>query len=130
MVTIVDRTGEQKEIKWDQRIWSFGKKTTLVLPLDVATSLFNSINTTHFVHTTAGEFVRRYGVVDAPEDWVAEVGMDVLETSPLTRDASRLEGWDASQAGAKTDVIDLKQTPNRPQRGDYANQGDLARAGS
>lgn len=130
MVTIVDRTGEQKEIKYDQRIYSFGKKSTQILPLEVATWLFSSMNTTHFVHTTDGQFVRRYGVMDAPEDWVAEVGMDVLETTPLARDVSRLENWDTSQAGQQTEVIDLKTTPNRPQPGDYANQGSLARAGS
>ena len=123
MVTIIDRTGEKQEFKYDQRIYSF-KKDQLVLPLDVATWLFRSGN--HHVHTTTGEFVRRYGVVDAPEDWVTEMGVEVLDTTPLTRDRTRLEGWDAEGLDplrTRATVVDLRATANRPRQGDYVNQG-------
>ena len=131
MVTIIDRTGEQQEIKYDQRVYGFGKKTTLVLPLEVATFVFRSDKFN--IHTTEGEFVRRYGVTDAPEDWVAEIGVDVLETAPLMRDVTRLEGWDAEAVDplrGKAVVMDLKTTQHRPRVGDYVNQGAAARVGS
>jgi hypothetical protein len=123
LVTIVDRTGEQQEIRFDNRIWSFGKKTTQVLPLEVASWLFRN-GDKHLIHTTDGDFVRRYGVVDAPEDWVEEMGADVLETSPLTRDTTRAEGWDAeSVRTGPVKLVDLTTTEHRPRRGDYVNQG-------
>ena len=128
MVTIIDRTGERKEFKFDQRVYAFGTtkagqpKTEMVLDETIAGWLLRSNNPEHFVHTTEGEFVRRYGVVDAPEDWVTEIGVEVLETSPLTRDTTRLEGWDAEAADplrAKATVLNLK-TPAAPKKtGDY-----------
>lgn len=125
MVTIVDRTGERKEFKYDQQVWAFGKKAEQVLPLEVATWLFS--RSEHYVHTTDGDFTRRYGVVDAPEDWVSQVGVDVLDTAPLARDTTRLEGWDAEAADplrAKATVIDTKVNPAlRVRTGDYVNQG-------
>ena len=132
MVTILDRTGEQQEIKYDQIVYSFGKKTTLVLPLEVATWVLRS--GAHLVHTTDGQYVRRYGVVDAPEDWVAELGLDVLVTDSLTRDITRLEGWDAEAVdplrATTTKVLDLKTTAARPRADDYVNLGATGRAGS
>jgi hypothetical protein len=133
MVTIIDRTGEQHEVKYDQVVYAFGKKSQLILPMEVATWLFRGAR--HYIHTTDGQYVRRYGVVDAPEEWVAEMGMDVLETDSLVRDITRLEGWDAEAAdplrAQTTRVLDLKSTPARPRAGDYVNQGTAgSRVGS
>jgi hypothetical protein len=126
MVTILDRTGEHQEIEYDKRIYTFRGKATQVLPLEVATWLFRSQNPRHWVHTTDGAFVRRYGVTDAPEDWVTELGADVLETSALTRDAQRQEGWDAEAVdplrARTTRTLDLTTTAARPRRDDYVNQ--------
>lgn len=123
MVTIIDRTGEQQEFRYDNRVYQFGKKTTQVLPDEVATWLFRN-GDKHLIHTTDGEFVRRYGVVDAPEDWVAEIGVDVLETSLFARDTTRAEGWDAEAVRTgKVQLVDLTTTEHRPRRGDYVNQG-------
>jgi hypothetical protein len=123
MVTIIDRTGEQQEIRYDNRIYGFGKKTTQVLPMEVATWLFRN-GDKYLIHTTDGDFVRRYGVTDAPDDWVAEMGVEVLETSPLTRDTTRAEGWDAEAVRVgSVQLIDLKTTAHRPRAGDYVNQG-------
>ena len=112
MVTILDRTGEQREFKYDQIVYSFGKKTTLVLPLEVATWLLRS--GAHLV--------------------VAEMGVDVLETDALTRDITRLEGWDAEAVdplrATTTKVLDLKTTAARPRAEDYVNLGATGRAGS
>ena len=125
MVTILDRTGEGQEIDYDKRIYGFRDKATQVLPLEVATWLFRSQNPRYWVHTTAGEYVRRYGVADAPDDWVTEVGADVLETAALTRDTQRLEGWDAEAVDplrAKTTrTLDLTKTAARPRQEDYTN---------
>lgn len=130
MVTIIDRTGEQQEFKHDQRIYAFGadragkRKTTMVIPDEVATWLFRDARPS--VHTTDGEFVPRYGVVDAPEDWLSEIGPEVLETNALTRDVSRREGWDAEAVDplrTRARAVDLNTTPNRPRAGDYVNQG-------
>ena len=65
--------------------------------------------------------MRRYGVMDAPDDWVTDVGADVLETAPLVRDAAHLEGWNTDKSIRAT--IDLKQTVHRPRPGEYENQG-------
>lgn len=125
MVTILDRTGEHLEIEYDKRIYAFRGKATQVLPLEVATWLFRSQNPRHWVHSTDGEFVRRYGVTDAPEDWVTEVGADVLETNALTRDTQRKEGWDAEAVdplrAKTTHTLDLTKTDARPRQGDYVN---------
>lgn len=131
MVTIIDRTGEHKDFKYDQQIYTFGTKDKpkdqLVLPLEVATWLFSDFRSEHCVHTVDGDYVRRYGVVDAPEDWVTLMGVDVLDTSTLQRDITRLEGWDAEAADplrAKAIVIDTQVNPAlRPRQGDYINQG-------
>lgn len=128
MVTIIDRTGERQEFKFDQRVWAFAKgKETLVLPEDVATWLFRDAQ--HRVHTTDGRYEYRYGVTDAPEDWVAEIGVSVLETAPLQRDAGRVELWDAEAVDPlrnRARVLDLRATPNRPRSDDYVNQGAAA----
>ena len=134
MVTIVDRTGEAKEFKFDGQVYTFRywdkgvQKTrdTLVLPLEVASWLFGEYRSEHYIHTTDDQFVRRYGVVDAPEDWVATVGLDVLETAPLTRNLTRLEGWDAAAGDPLRvkAVIDTTVNPSlRRAPGDYANVG-------
>lgn len=134
MVTILDRTGESKGFKYDQqsyefRYWDKGKHLTrdkLVLPLETATWLFGEFRSEHYIHTTDGDFVRRYGVVDAPEDWVSTVGIDVLETTPLMRDTTRLEGWDATAGDPQNvkAVIDTKVNPAlRARPGDYVNVG-------
>jgi len=134
MVTIVDRTGEQKEFKYDQIPYVFRPgKTTMVIPLEAATFLFTSQNPEHWVHTTDGQFLRRYGVTDAPEDWVNAVGMDVLETSPLTRDLGRAEGWNTEAVGLDPEraaVTNLARTIHREQAGDYVNLGGSARVRS
>jgi hypothetical protein len=137
MVTIIDRTGEHREFEYDKRpytfvYWDKGEKKIrpqLVLPLDVATWLFGEFRSAHYVHTTDGEYVRRYGVVDAPEDWVSTVGIDVLETTPLTRDTKRLGGWsaDAGDPSRIQAVIDTKVNPSlKPRAGDYVNVGEPA----
>jgi len=134
MVTIIDRTGEHKDFKYDQQSYSFAYwdkgerkfREQLVLPLETATWLFSQSRSEHYIHTTEGDYVRRYGVVDAPEDWVTQVGLDVLDTTPLVRDPFRLGGWEA-EAGEPSRikaVIDTKVNPAlRPRTGDYVNQG-------
>jgi hypothetical protein len=134
MVTIMDRTGEQQEFKYDQIVYAFRPgKTTQVIPLEAATFLFRSHNPAFWVHTVDGQFLRRYGVTDAPADWVDEVGMDVLETSPLARNTTRLEGWDSEavdpERGSAT-AINLSRTIHRERPGDYENQGASARVRS
>lgn len=124
MVTIMDRTGEQQEVKYDQVVYGFGKKATQVLPLEVASWLFRSQNPLYWVHTTDGQYLRRYGVVDAPEDWLTETGEDVIDTSPLTRDTTRKEGWDAEAVRiGGTKELDLTTTPHRARSGDYEHLG-------
>lgn len=122
MVTIIDRTGEQQEIKIDQRIRKFPKgKAELVLSDAEATHLFTVMDGKYRVHTVEGDFPRRYGVVDAPEGWVETVGVDVLETAPLTRDLSKLEGWDA--AAVRTGSVEFRELGPAMFRGEYVNLG-------
>jgi hypothetical protein len=71
------------------------------------------------VHTTDGEFICRFGIKDAPEEFVARVGDAVKDCSPIQIDTTRLEGWDTSYADRFSGEMKTIQLARRPQ--DYTN---------
>ena len=68
------------------------------------------------VHTTDGEYVQRFGVRDAPEEFITRVGE--MDCSPITIDTQRLEGWDTGAVGREGQMrpVQLKPRPS-----DYAS---------
>ena len=63
----------------------------------------------------------RYGVTDAPEEFLAAIGEAPFETSPISIDATRVEGWNTEAVDlnpAERRTIQLRRNP-----ADYAHQG-------
>lgn len=118
-VTLVDRTGlGNDEIVYDSKRIVF-KKDQIERPVPrlLAEWLFRVDQKK--VHTIDGDYVFRYGIKDAPDDLVANLGEEVTDCSPITVDTSRLEGWDTdSYATERGDsrTVQLKRNPS-----DYAN---------
>lgn len=122
-VTLVDRTGTNSEFWFDGKPFTFtGPKFRRVVPMYVADWLFR--NDRSKIWTTAGDFVCRYGIQDAPEALLEVLGESAFETSAITHDTTRPDGWDISivdPAYAQRTTINLK-----PNRADFAHQGGPA----
>lgn len=63
-------------------------------PWFVAQWLFG-VNQTR-VWTKDGDFTFRFGVKNAPEEFLAAVGPEAGDTSPIEIDGNRIEGWDTT----------------------------------
>lgn len=118
-VTLIDRTGGPGEFWFAGRPWTVTKdKPTRVVPLHVATWLLADHR--NRVWTTEGVWAHRFTIKDGPESLLLELGEEAFETSSITIDTTRKEGWNTEEADRPATVrtIDLKRQP-----GDFANQG-------
>jgi hypothetical protein len=117
--TIVDRTGKGGvDIVFDGQILTFKPGETIKpVPASLAAWLFRVDQ--HKVHTVDGEYVHRFGLKDASESLLRDIG--VQDCSPIEIDTSRVEGWDTERyAPDRPDrmrTIPLKRNP-----ADFANQ--------
>lgn len=116
-VTLVDRTGGPGEFRFAGRPWTFTKvKPTRVVPMHVA--MWILADHRNRVWTTDGAFAHRFTIQDGPEALLTELGEAAFETSPITIDTQRAEGWN-------TDEVDRPETrtiPLRRQPGDFVNE--------
>ena len=117
-VTLVDRTGGPGEFMYDGRPRTFPKgKPTRIVPLHVATFIIGRQK--QHVWTVDGQFVPRFTIQDGPEGLLDQLGEEAFDTSPITIDTTRTEGWDTSLADrGATRTLELKRQP-----GDFVNQG-------
>lgn len=117
-VTLIDRTGGPGEFTFGGRPWTFTKqKPTRVVPLHVA--LWLMAEHRNRVWTAEGDFVRRFAIQDGPDSLLSELGESAFDTSPITLDTHRAEGWDSREA----DRPDARTISLKRQPGDFANQG-------
>ena len=114
VVTLVDRTGVGgTEFIFDGK--RFGLKpgqTELAVPRFVAEWLL-SVDQTK-VWTTDGRFVSRFGVKDAPPDFLERLDPGAADTDLITIDGSRVEGWEAEATDpdrARATVLTAKDDP-------------------
>lgn len=116
-VTLVDRTGGPGEFRFAGRAWTFtAAKPTRVVPMHVATWVLQEHR--NRVWTTEGEFAHRFAIKDGPESLLTELGEGCFDTSPITIDTQRREGWNTDEADRPpVQIIDLKRQP-----GEFANQ--------
>jgi hypothetical protein len=91
-------------------------QTEVIVPVNLAEWLFRSDQ--QKVHTTDGEYVQRFGVKQAPEDFYARIGGPV-DNSPITIDTNRVEGWDTDQFAPERGAAAIKHLKRNP--ADYAN---------
>ena len=117
-VTLVDRAGKGGcSIMYDGAIYSFKPgQIERPVPTTLADWLFRVDQ--QKVHTTDGEYVQRFSVKDAPEEFLLRLGGQP-DTSPITIDDNRVEGWDTdtyAQREGQTRVIQIKRNP-----ADFAN---------
>lgn len=120
--TLVDRTGGPGEFWFAGRPWTFTRaKPTRTVPLYVAMWLMADHR--NRVWTLEGQFTHRFAVKDGPESLLTELGEDAFDTSPITIDAQRAEGWNTETADRPdaTRTIAIRRQP-----GDYTNQAGAA----
>jgi len=121
-VTLVDRTGGPSEFIFDGKRFLFTKdKPQRTVPRFVAEWLFRTEHAK--VWASSGEFVYRYGITEGPEDMLETLGADPFETSALTIDGTRVEGWNVEAVAdpASRRTLQLKRNP-----ADFAHQGASA----
>jgi hypothetical protein len=126
-VTLVDRTGGPGEFMFGGRPRVFKprvhgadsttREARLTVPLEIARWVLT--NERQHVWTTDGVFVPRFTIKEGPEELLNELGEEAFDTSPITIDTSRAEGWntDTADRGATRTV------PLRRQASDFAHQG-------
>ena len=71
----------------------------------------------HKVHTTNGDWVSRFGVRDAPDELIRQVGE--MDCSPIKIDTTRMEGWNSDMYADRGDHVEVRQLKRQPQ--DYSN---------
>ena len=86
----------------------------------------------HHIHTTDGRFLCRFGLKDAPEDFLLHLGPEAADCSPVERDLLVGEGWNTAAVGRPGMKLygpgDIVQTIKGPVRlpsslGGLDNQG-------
>ena len=117
-VTLVDRAGiGGVSVVYDGAYYVFKPgQTERPVPQNLAEWLFRVDQ--QKVHTTDGEFVQRFGLKDAPQEFLERIGGQP-DSWPITIDNTRVEGWDTetyAQREGQTRVVQLKRNP-----ADYAN---------
>ena len=81
---------------------------TLALPEDVARWMFSGER--FMVHTTAGEWVHRFGIESASNQFLEQLGRpEVLDTSAIEIDTKRLETWNTDAVGLSPDRATVTQ---------------------
>jgi len=74
----------------------------------------------HHIHTTDGQYVCRFGFKEAPEDFLASMGPEAGDCSPVERDLQRGEGWNVNAVGRPAMKLygpgDIVHTINGPVR--------------
>ncbi len=128
-VTLVDRTGRGgAELIFDGvRITLAKGKAEFHVPRFVALWLFRTQK--EFVWTSEGQFVNRFAVRDADPEFLAEVGPEAGDTSPIDLDTTRAEGWDTTgveRTNTRTVAVNLPLNLLRERQGTNSESGVFA----
>lgn len=76
----------------------------VTLPEDIARWVFSGER--YMVHDQAGNWVHRYGIVQARNVFLDQLGRpEVLEVSPFALDAKRIEFWNTEAVGVPRETI-------------------------
>lgn len=114
-VVLVDRAGMGgTEIIYDGvRLVFKPGQIKLAVPRFVADWLYG--NQKHMVWTEDGNYTNRFAIEGLPEELLAQYGSAAGDTSPITIDGNRVEGWDTTQVDrtdGKTRVVQVRVPPN------------------
>ena len=92
-VTLVDRamTGGCEIIHDGVRVVFKRGEMERTVPLFLAQWLFQTDK--ERVHTTDGQYVRRFGLKNPPPELLAEVGPECADCDPIAIDSKRIERW-------------------------------------
>ena len=120
-VTLVDRAmkGGTEIIHDGVRVVFKPGEIERPVPLFLATWLFQTDK--ERVHTTDGQYQRRFGLKDPPPEVLQELGPDVADCDPIEIDTSRIERWNVDAFVPDRGRIRAVQVSRDPN--DYANLG-------
>jgi hypothetical protein len=97
-VTLYDRVehehGKKREFMFNSITFVIAPgKSEISLNRDLAKWVYRDSEVMH-VHTTDGRYICRFGIKDAEADFVAYLGDECLDCSPIEIDYEDGEGWD------------------------------------
>ena len=120
-VTLVNRLSETREF------WGFGRPHVFKAGESRAVSrpfaqwIFTRTDGPMKVHTVEAGYVCWLGIKDGSPDLIGELPESAFDTSPLTVETGRVEGWDTSVVDRDPAKTHVKTAPL--QRADFEHQG-------